>query len=128
MAKDPFSVILTGGPDGDVAGNAIRLLLDRCPKVQIKLILDGSGAAYDPGGLSRRELRRILFKGDIDAFNPKRLGEGGFLLYRSEKKIQGLKTLYRKAMRTAASVRNQWVSTDDFYREYGRLIFNVPAS
>ncbi len=50
MHTQPFSVKFTGGPNGDVAGNAMRLLLERCPQVQIKLIIDGSGALYDPSG------------------------------------------------------------------------------
>lgn len=41
---DAFSVKFTGGPGGDVAGNAMRLLLERCPAVRINLILDGTGA------------------------------------------------------------------------------------
>jgi glutamate dehydrogenase len=127
MSREPFSVNLTGGPDGDVAGNAIRLLLDRCPKVKIRLVLDGSGALYDPEGANRRELRRILFKGDIDAFNPEKLHSGGFILYRSERRTDGFKRLYKKAERLPSGVRNRWVSTDDFHREYGNLIFNVPA-
>jgi glutamate dehydrogenase len=32
VSSDPFSVKLTGGPNGDVAGNAIRLLLENCPR------------------------------------------------------------------------------------------------
>ncbi len=34
MHKDPFSVKLTGGPNGDVAGNAMDLMLQRCPQVK----------------------------------------------------------------------------------------------
>ena len=37
MRKDRFSVKLTGGPGGDVAGNALRLLLERSPQVQIRM-------------------------------------------------------------------------------------------
>jgi len=31
IRKDPFTVKFTGGTNGDVAGNSIRLVLDRCP-------------------------------------------------------------------------------------------------
>ncbi len=72
IRKDPFSVKFTGGPNGDVAGNAMRILLERCPKVAIRLILDGTGALYDPAGADREELSRILLKEDLDAFDPQR--------------------------------------------------------
>ena len=63
MGKDPFTVKITGGPNGDVAGNAIRLLLDRCPKVKINLILDGSGAVFDPEGGGQGRAQAYSFQG-----------------------------------------------------------------
>ena len=56
IRTDPFSVKFTGGPNGDVAGNAMRILLDRCPKAAIRLILDGTAA------LARKEGLRELFR------------------------------------------------------------------
>ncbi|MBE0617793.1 MAG: NAD-glutamate dehydrogenase, partial [Proteobacteria bacterium] len=32
LRRDPFTVKFTGGPNGDVAGNALRILLERCPR------------------------------------------------------------------------------------------------
>jgi glutamate dehydrogenase len=32
IRRDPFSVKFTGGPNGDVAGNAMRIMLERCPQ------------------------------------------------------------------------------------------------
>src|SRR5262249_61612418 len=48
IGKDAFSVKFTGGPNGDVAGNAMAILLRRCPKAQLSLILDGTAALFDP--------------------------------------------------------------------------------
>ncbi len=128
MGKDAFSVKFTGGPDGDVAGNAIRILFEKCPRVKINLILDGTGALFDPDGGSRSELKRILFKGDIDAFRPSKLHKGGFLIFRSNPRVEGLKTLYRKVSRSqTGELVEQWLSTDDFHREYDNLIFEVHA-
>ncbi len=62
---------MTGGPGGDVAGNAMRLLLDHSPKVKINLILDGTGAFYDPDGADHEELRRILLAQDIEPLTRK---------------------------------------------------------
>jgi len=127
MRKDPFTVKLTGGPNGDVAGNAIRLLLDKCPKVRIILIVDGSGVLYDPEGAARAELRRILFKGDIEAFRPSKLHPGGFLLYRGQTRKRGLVTFHRRVIHTKSGVEKKWVSPDEFYREFEGLLFEAPA-
>ena len=58
---DTFTVKLTGGPDGDVAGNAIKILAreygNRC---KIVGIADGSGCAEDPAGLNIEELLRLF--------------------------------------------------------------------
>ncbi len=78
----PFTVKITGGPDGDVAGNEI-LILDRDygDNVRILGIADGSGCAEDPDGLDRRELIRLV-RGElpIAGFEPSRLGPGGRVL------------------------------------------------
>jgi len=125
IRKDPFTVKMTGGPDGDVAGNSIRLLLDRCPKVKINLILDGSGVLFDPAGTNRTELRRILFKGDIDSFRPSRLHKGGFILYRTRQKKDRLTKRFKRVSHTGKGLEEKWVSIDDFHQEYEDLIFST---
>ncbi len=127
IRKDPFSVKFTGGPNGDVAGNAMRILLDRCPQVRIRLVLDGTGALVDTAGADRKELSRIVLKDDIEMFDPFCLSPGGFLLYRNVRKTEGLKELYRRIERTAEGVKETWLTVDDFYREFEGLIFTVPA-
>jgi glutamate dehydrogenase len=58
---DSFSVKLTGGPDGDVAGNALRILLKRFgARCKIVGISDASGCADDPRGLDPAELLRLV--------------------------------------------------------------------
>jgi glutamate dehydrogenase len=60
-ATQPFTVKITGGPDGDVAGNEIKILLTRYPETaRIVGIADGSGVAEDPNGLDSRELLRLV--------------------------------------------------------------------
>ena len=78
----PFSVTLTGGPDGDVAGNEIRILhRDYGPHARIVGIADASGALEDPDGLDHAELLRLVGQGlPVSAFDPARLGPGGRLL------------------------------------------------
>lgn len=59
---EPFTIKLTGGPDGDVAGNEI-LILDReyGDNAIIVGIADGSGCAEDPEGLDHQEVWKYSF-------------------------------------------------------------------
>lgn len=127
IRKDSYRVKFTGGTNGDVAGNAIRLLLERSPRVQITLILDGTAALVDPAGADHDELRRILLKEDLDNFSPEALHEGGFMLFRSNSRLDGFRESYRKVTRTAAGLKEEWVSVDQFSREYADLPFTVRA-
>lgn len=127
MRSDPFSVKFTGGPNGDVAGNAMKIMLERYPKMQIRLILDGTAALCDQEGAEHQELRRILLKEDLDGFNPQALHPGGFMLFRSGSRTEGLRTLYRKVTMGEGGVVEEWISIDDFSREFGDLIFTTQA-
>jgi glutamate dehydrogenase len=127
IRQDPFSVKFTGGPNGDVAGNAMRLLLDRCPKAAIKLIVDGTAALLDPNGLDREALSRIVLQADAEAFDASRLGPGGVLLHRNQKRSDGLRELHRRLEMTPTGLREDWVTLDDFHQEYDTLLFTVPA-
>ena len=123
----PFSVKFTGGPAGDVAGNAMRLLLDKCPQVKIKLVLDGSGVLFAPQGAQRQELSRLLLKQDIDQFDPACLANGDFILYRNQRRKEGLKELYRKVCCQDGELHEEWLSVDEFYSQFNSLPFTVEA-
>lgn len=127
MHQDAFSVKLTGGPNGDVAGNGMRLLLERCPKVEIKLIIDGSGAIFDPLGLNHEALSAIVLQSDLDAFDPEALNPGGYLLYRSQTRTEGMRTLFKKLIKTADGLEEHWISNDEFNHTFNRLVFTVDA-
>lgn len=63
--KQPFTIKITGGPDGDVAGNMIKILdRDYGANARIVGIADGSGVGEDPAGLDHAELLR-LFKAEL---------------------------------------------------------------
>lgn len=125
--KDPFSVKITGGPGGDVAGNGLRLLLERCPQVQIRLILDGTGALVDPVGADHKALWDVILKSDIDKFNPEALHDGGMLIFRSQTKREGLRELHRKVTRQGNKLIEEWITLDEFYRLFNNLVFDVQA-
>lgn len=127
IRRDPFSVKFTGGPNGDVAGNAMRILLEQCPRVKIKLILDGTGAIFDPEGVRREELQRILLTSDLDEFDPTALHPGGFILYCGHQRKEGLRELFKRVVHTESGPEDQWVTLDEFHREFGNLLFSVPT-
>jgi len=127
MRKDSFSLKLTGGPGGDVAGNALRLLLERSPQVQIRLILDGSGVLVDPAGADHAALKKVILKSDIDQFEPDALHDGGMMLFRSQTRKEGLRELYRKLTMQAGKLHEEWVTVDEFYRLFNSLVFSVEA-
>ncbi len=127
MHTDAFSVKFTGGPNGDVAGNGMRLLLERCPKVEIRLIIDGTGAVFDPEGLEHKALSNIVLQYDLDAFDATTLHVGGFIIYRNQTRKDGMRELYKKLIKTPKGLEEQWISTDEFYKTYNNLVFTVDA-
>ncbi|MFA7060190.1 MAG: NAD-glutamate dehydrogenase domain-containing protein [Pedobacter sp.] len=127
ITRDPFTLKITGGPGGDVAGNSLAIMLKNCPLMQVKLILDGTAALYDPNGIQREELDRIVLAHDLDAFNPENLGEGGFIIYRTGRRMEGLKETHRKMSHTPDGLVEEWLDIDNFYREYNSLVFTVKS-
>ncbi len=122
--KSPFTVKITGGTNGDVAGNEMKLLIENCPKVKILSITAGSGAIYDPEGIDKEELTRLLLRDNIDKFSPERLHEGGILLYSREKRQDGFIEKNKKVIKRGGKVEEQWVTSDEFHSEFENLIFS----
>ncbi len=80
--RQSFTVKMTGGPDGDVAGNEIRILKrEYGENARILGIADGSGCLEDPDGLDHAELLRLVDEElPVSHFDPERLGPNGRLL------------------------------------------------
>ena len=79
--EDTFTVKITGGPDGDVAGNGIRILnREYGDRVKILGIADGSGCGEDPDGLDHPELLRLFKEAlPIASYNKSKLGPSGII-------------------------------------------------
>ncbi len=100
--REPFTIKITGGPDGDVAGNMILNLHKKYKKTaQLVALIDVSGTIYDPEGLDLDTLAQLFHDQlPINHYPPKLLHEGGFLLdtqQRREQTAYSTQTLcYRK--------------------------------
>lgn len=86
--KHAFTVKMSGGPDGDVAGNQIANLHRFYPKTAKLLgLIDVSGTIYDPKGLDLAVLVDLFNQGKpIKYYPPEKLSEGGYLLDKNAKR------------------------------------------
>ncbi|KAL3776735.1 hypothetical protein HJC23_005396 [Cyclotella cryptica] len=77
--EESFTIKMTGGPDGDVAGNELKILhREYGENAKVVGIADGTGCAEDPNGLNWAELLRLVLNNlPIDHFDPLKLGDGG---------------------------------------------------
>lgn len=88
--KDKFTIKMSGGPDGDVAGNELLNLYRYYPKTaKLVALTDGTGTINDPLGLDLKILSELFHQNKgIRFYPPEKLSEGGFLLDKSTKKYQ----------------------------------------
>ena len=79
----PYTIKISGGPDGDVAGNQILNLRKYHPQAKLIALTDVSGTIYDPEGLNL-EVMSQLFEAarPISYYPPQELHPEGFLLDR----------------------------------------------
>lgn len=77
--KEPFTIKVTGGPDGDVAGNLLKILFrEYGSNCKVLGVSDGFGVAEDPEGLDMDELLRLVEEGSsIVEFNKAKLSTAG---------------------------------------------------
>ncbi len=83
-----YTVKMTGGPDGDVGGNLLKILhREHGPRVKVVAISDGTGAVYDPHGLHWPELLRLVQEAQgVARFSPTFLrGSGAKVVPASDK-------------------------------------------
>ncbi|MEI8366380.1 MAG: NAD-glutamate dehydrogenase domain-containing protein [Parachlamydiaceae bacterium] len=87
-SKTPFTVKMSGGPDGDVAGNQICNLYRYYSKTaKLLATIDVSGTIYDPQGLDLETLVELFKQGKpLKYYPPEKLSSGGFLLDKNAKR------------------------------------------
>lgn len=126
--KDPFTIKISGGPDGDVAGNEIYNLYKFYPKTaKLLAITDVSGTIYDPQGLDLKELVK-LFKEEKPLVNypAKKLNDGGLLLCVDTKKEKSpystLTLCYRKQ---GKKLVEDWLSGNETTFLYSNNVHQV---
>ncbi len=111
--KEPFTVKMTGGPDGDVAGNQMYNLYRYFPKTaKFLATIDVSGTIFDPAGLDLKIIAELFKEGKPIRFYPaEKLSEGGFLLdlkTRREESAYAQQTLLLR--KKGKKVVEEWLS------------------
>ena len=69
----------------------------------------------------------MILQSDLERFDANALHEGGFLLYRSQTKKEGMRVLHKKELMLSDGLQEQWVSNDSFHKEFDLLPFTVQA-
>jgi glutamate dehydrogenase len=114
--KDVFTVKMTGGPDGDVAGNEMYNLYNFYPKTaKLLATIDVSGTIFDPQGLDLEVITQLFKEGKPIRFYPaEKLSEGGFLLdtkTRREQSAYAQQTLLLR--KQGGKVVQEWISGNE---------------
>jgi len=128
--KDTFSVKISGGPDGDVAGNQIFNLYKYYPKTaKLLALVDVSGTIYDPNGLDLNEMTDLFKKAlPLRNFPPEKLSEGGFLLDLRTKREQtayAQQTLCWK--KQDGKLTEVWLSGNEMHHLYRNNVHQIKA-
>ncbi len=128
--KDVFTVKISGGPDGDVAGNQIVNLYKFYPKTaKLLAITDISGTIYDPLGLDLEELVKLFKEEKPLRFYPaKKLHSGGLLLdmeTKKEKSQYQVETLCLKMV--GSKLEEHWLLGNETQHLYSHNLHQVEA-
>ena len=76
LRGEDLTKIMTGGPDGDLGSNEIKMGMEKTLG-----IADGSGVVYDPKGLDQEELLRLAKERVmVEKFDTSKLSSEGFLV------------------------------------------------
>ncbi len=84
IPEEAITKVQTGGPDGDLGSNEILISKDKT-----LCVIDGSGVLYDPGGLNRNELTRLVEKRNmVENFKRSKLSKKGFFVHINDRNVK----------------------------------------
>jgi glutamate dehydrogenase len=126
--EQTFSIKMSGGPDGDVAGNQILNLQRYYPHTaKLVALTDVSGTIYDPKGLDLDTMAQLFHKKQsIRHYPPELLHDGGFLVDRDTQRVKN--TLVQQTLcwkKRQGKVKPDWRSSNDMNHLWRNNIHNV---
>lgn len=127
---DSFTIKISGGPDGDVAGNQIRNLYNYYPKTaKLVALTDVSGTIFDPEGLDLSIMLRLFKEAKPIRFYPAdSLHNGGYLLDLQEKKeasAYSTQTLLYKKEKN--ELQKHWISGNEMNHLFRNSLHKAKA-
>lgn len=128
--KQVFQVKMSGGPDGDVAGNQILNLYRRYPDTaKLIALIDISGVIYEPQGLDLAFLAELFFAAKpIRFYPPEKLSEGAFLLDMHSEKREGVHIVkHLRHRRQESKLVQEWISATEAHQITRSFVHQVPA-
>jgi glutamate dehydrogenase len=82
--------------------------------MRIVAITDGPAALFDPAGIDRDELSKLVLSANLDKFDPRCLkGEGGFIVYSTPRNEDGVE-FYRQIVRRDGRNVELKITRDEF--------------
>ena len=85
------------------------------PGLRIVAVTDGPAAIFDPAGIDRRELSRLVHCANLDSFDPAKLrGEGAFMIFNQPDGD----SRYPMASVSGGELRHTKIARDDFMRMF----------
>lgn len=125
-----FTVKMSGGPDGDVAGNQLLNFYRYFPNTaQIIALTDISGTIYDPKGLDKKILADLFHARKSLHFYPvEKLNEGGYLLdLESKKQDTALSIQTELKEMKGGKIHSSWLNGSDMNAIYRTSVHSIPA-
>lgn len=128
--KETFTIKMSGGPDGDVAGNQICNLYREYPDTaKLIALTDGSGTILDLNGLNLKVLFDLFHEGKaICHYPPEELSEGSFLVNITTKRqatsLVQQTLCYKKE---GGKVVEHWISGSEMNHLYRHSMHQTPA-
>jgi glutamate dehydrogenase len=68
-----------------------------------------------------------VLRQDLEQFNPETLHPDGFILFRHQLRVEGVRKLHKKVSRFSDGLREDWITADEFHKEMEDLLFRVPV-